>query len=738
MKYKSLFALAAASLTMLFACEKPVELGPEEVTIVSSDVPEEIPMVGGEYTVELKATLDWTVQNYEGEDVASWLSITPSNGKASADNQTIAIKVSENPEANRSFDIVFYGDIMHKATLTIFQQGPEGEAGSMTVAEFIEKADTENEYVLTGVIGDIATNVKYWGFTLKDETGTISCPFIGENVDEFLAMDMHTGDSVSIKGVYEFYSSKNEHQLSDGVVMSHKPVSIDGIETVSVSDFIAAADPFTMYRLTGEVSSSVNTQYCSFDLKDDTGTIVVWTVNNASDYANTLKKGDKVTLRGAYMWYEDESKHEVVDATIENVEAGETPVVGTPEGNGTAEDPYNVAAAYKFIDDGKYYGDADNPNVSPEKYVKGVITSIEEVDTGQYGNATYVISDGEGTAELEVYRGYYLNGEKFTSKDQIKVGDEVVVVGQLTRFFETYEFTKGSKIYSINDGGSGGEDPDDPTEEPTSATPITIAEFLQKPVNNTDWYELTGEIVSIVSGNAYGNFTIKDDTGSVYIYGMVQAWAGGKNDQSFNKIGLKVGDSVTLWSLRDEHDGQPQGGGSDIPAIYKSHEEGATVTYPEGTVFLTFPDGNQKSVSSYTDTWTAICDGYTFTIANFNNNKNGWSYIKCGREKAASVATIANATAMPELSSIEVSVDNVTKASSVNSVTLTIYSDEANSSQVGEPIAWTDYSAGVWEFAIPEGVQAENLYYKLTFDCAPHGSSNGIIQISKVTYIAAE
>ena len=358
--------------------------------------------------------------------------------------------------------------------------------------------------------------------------------------------------------------------------------------------------------------------------------------------------------------------------------------------------------------------------------------------TGQYGNATYVISDGEGTAELEVYRGYYLNGEKFTSKDQIKVGDEVVVVGQLTRFFETYEFTKGSKIYSINDGGSGGEDPDDPTEEPTSATPITIAEFLQKPVNNTDWYELTGEIVSIVSGNAYGNFTIKDDTGSVYIYGMVQAWAGGKNDQSFNKIGLKVGDSVTLWSLRDEHDGQPQGGGSDIPAIYKSHEEGATVTYPEGTVFLTFPDGNQKSVSSYTDTWTAICDGYTFTIANFNNNKNGWSYIKCGREKAASVATIANATAMPELSSIEVSVDNVTKASSVNSVTLTIYSDEANSSQVGEPIAWTDYSAGVWEFAIPEGVQAENLYYKLTFDCAPHGSSNGIIQISKVTYIAAE
>ena len=142
--------MAAASLTMLFACEKPVDLGPEEVTIVSEDVPAIMSMYGGEYTVELKATMDWTVQNYEGEEVTSWLSITPSSGKASAENQTIAINVAQNTEANRSFDIVFYGDIMHKATLTIFQQGPEGEAGSMTVAEFIEKADTET--LLSGEI----------------------------------------------------------------------------------------------------------------------------------------------------------------------------------------------------------------------------------------------------------------------------------------------------------------------------------------------------------------------------------------------------------------------------------------------------------------------------------------------------------------------------------------------------------------------------------------------------------
>ncbi len=599
--------MVAASLTMLFACEKPVDLGPEEVTIVSSDVPEEIPMDGGEYTIELKATLDWSVQNYEG-DVTSWLNITPSRGSASADNQTVSIKVLPNEGANRSFKIDFYGNIMHSASLTITQPGPDGDGESITVAKFLELKDTENEYVLTGKIGDLPNpNTSFKGFSISDGTGIITCAF-PKNIAEY---ELGTGDEVSIRGKYELYEDEGkepEDQLYGGTILSHTPASRDNIETVTISQFIENADMFQLYRLVGEVSGiKNNAPYYSFNLSDDSGeSVQVYSVNNADEYRNILKNGDTVTLIGAYLLY-GTSTHEVVDATIEKVEAGQ-----------------------------------------------------------------------------------------------------------------------------------GGEDPDDPTEEPTSATPITIAEFLQKPVNNTDWYELTGEIVSIVSGNAYGNFTIKDDTGSVYIYGMVQAWAGGKNDQSFNKIGLKVGDTVTLWSLRDEHDGQPQGGGSDIPAIYKSHEEGATVTYPEGTVFLTFPDGNQKSVSSYTDTWTAICGGYTFTIANFNNNRNGWSYIKCGREKAASVASIANATAMPELSSIEVSVDNVTMASSVNSVTLTIYSDEANSVQVGEPIAWTDYSAGVWEFTIPEGVQADDLYYKLTFDCAPHGSSNGIIQISKVTYIAAE
>ena len=600
MKYKSLLALAAASLTMVFACQKPVELA-EEISLSPAATSYEFPEEGGEYTIELTATVDWSLQGYDAE-VQKWLSVNPSSGAASDSPQTVTIKALANDGANRQADLVFYGNIMHKAGLTIIQKGPEGEGASITIAEFIERADTENEYVLTGVVGDIATSAKYWGFSLKDDTGTISCPFIGENSDEFKAMGIHTGDEVSIRGVYKFYTDKQQHQLSDGVVEKHTALDPAAVKTVTVAEFLDAKDKFAMYRMTGTVTGDINADFASFDLKDESGTVYVYTVNNASEYGSRLKAGDKVTLRGAYTEYN--GKDEVVDCTIESLEPGQ------------------------------------------------------------------------------------------------------------------------------------GGDPDEPATEPTSATPVTIAEFLDKTVNNTDWYELTGEIISIENGNAYGNFTIQDNTGSVYIYGMVKAWAGGKNDQSFNEIGVEIGDVVTLWTLRAEHNGNPQGGGSN-PAIYKSHEDGEAVTYPEGTAYLTFPDGNQKSVNNYTSEWQAIVGDYTYTLVNFNNNQNQWAYVKCGRKADPSVASISNDTPMPEITAIEVTADQL-KADKVNSIELSIYSDAGQQTLVADGIeADGALAAGILNFEIPEEYQAEGQYYKLTFDCAVAGG-NGPVQISKVTYIAAE
>ncbi len=120
-----------------------------------------------------------------------------------------------------------------------------------------------------------------------------------------------------------------------------------------------------------------------------------------------------------------------------------------PSGDGTtAESPMNVTKALDLIWGGQIpTGDA---------YVVGTISSIVEVSTG-YGNATYWISDdGTDAYQLEVYRGYWLEGEKFTDTEQIKEGDQVVVMGKLVLYtssstgVSTPEFTTGSRIISIN------------------------------------------------------------------------------------------------------------------------------------------------------------------------------------------------------------------------------------------------------------------------------------------------
>ncbi len=121
-----------------------------------------------------------------------------------------------------------------------------------------------------------------------------------------------------------------------------------------------------------------------------------------------------------------------------------------PAGSGTASDPYNIARCLEIINAGTY--------TSSAVYLTGIVSQIDNIDTS-YGNATYYLSDdGTTTGQLEIYRGYGLDGAKFTSTDAFKVGDKLVVYGVLTMYNTTPEVTTGSSIISIN-GEGGGNNP---------------------------------------------------------------------------------------------------------------------------------------------------------------------------------------------------------------------------------------------------------------------------------------
>lgn len=106
-------------------------------------------------------------------------------------------------------------------------------------------------------------------------------------------------------------------------------------------------------------------------------------------------------------------------------------------------------------------------------------------------------------------------------------------------------------------------------EKPEALNEVTVSEFIAASVSESEWYLLTGKITAITDATN-GRFTIQDDTASVPIYNMTNGWVG-ENDKSFAAIGLKVGDEVTLGTLRSEYNGNAQGGGSDVPAYYISH-----------------------------------------------------------------------------------------------------------------------------------------------------------------------
>lgn len=114
----------------------------------------------------------------------------------------------------------------------------------------------------------------------------------------------------------------------------------------------------------------------------------------------------------------------------------------------TPETAYTVAKALELI--------AAGEGLDAKVYVKGQITSIKEVNTEQFGNATYDISDDATAAnKLTVYRGYFYDNKHFTSNDQIKVGDVVVVYGKLVNYKNNTPQVTNSSIYSLNGVVSG-------------------------------------------------------------------------------------------------------------------------------------------------------------------------------------------------------------------------------------------------------------------------------------------
>ena len=134
--------------------------------------------------------------------------------------------------------------------------------------------------------------------------------------------------------------------------------------------------------------------------------------------------------------------------------------------------------------------------------------------------------------------------EALLNKDKVYIAYRYQCTSERASTWELKEF-------SIKEGVAPA-DGDDP-QPGTPAEEITIGEFLSKADPNTT-YRLTGTVKNI-SNTLYGNFDLVDETGSVYIYGLLDKDG---NAQKFESIGIKEGDTVTLEGKYKDYNGKAE------------------------------------------------------------------------------------------------------------------------------------------------------------------------------------
>lgn len=158
-----------------------------------------------------------------------------------------------------------------------------------------------------------------------------------------------------------------------------------------------------------------------------------------SKFANEVIPQGVFDITGIFTRYhnKDYDTWQIVLRSTDDLKASET--------GGTLEKPYTVAQALEKINAGTA-GDA-------KVYATGIIVKVKDVDTGTYGNGTFVISDDGKDTEgktLEVFRCFNIDGAKWTeeTKGILVPGKKVVVSGTLLDYNGTKEI-KGGNLISI-------------------------------------------------------------------------------------------------------------------------------------------------------------------------------------------------------------------------------------------------------------------------------------------------
>lgn len=394
---------------------------------------------------------------------------------------------------------------------------------------------------------------------------------------------------------------------------------------VSTIPEVRAGSDNEYYRVSGYVNTVVNTRYGNWWIQDETHDVlyIYGTINEFGVYSmHDLIPGDFVTVQGPRYTYG--TTIELQDVSVIDIERTLVrPVATSYEGRkvaaegeiitidldvkgenlvwGAHEDLYTVVGAepvgdyirvtlsvpanpmgYEYTtnitftvtgpNDKEYYTYVEFTQADANATVDVTASEVPNVPDGTIcrlsGYMTDLVNQAHGefymrdyTGDAYIYKAFDYDGNAFGDiPDQINEGDIITVVGTKTSDGQKCQL-ENVKITHCS-----------------YVTDAKVEDLLDLEDSTIDYYRLTGVVRNLrlaLDGtvNPYGNFDLVDETGSIYVYGLLTGWGGPK--KQFLNLGIKEGDTLTLVGYKSSYGGSPEIEG----AFYVSHTPADDVFY---------------------------------------------------------------------------------------------------------------------------------------------------------------
>ena len=367
-------------------------------------------------------------------------------------------------------------------------------------------------------------------------------------------------------------------------------------ETATCEQVIAGADGKT-FRVRASITQIANTHYGNMYVSDGTGTVYIYGTNDKDGKAANdpiaswgLEVGDIVTLEGPKTTYKGEA--ELQNVSVIKVEKWFVKMIN-PESAPTIEKEggiQKVKAAFKGK--GIIPTIADDCNWIHYKdmvITAGTVTAVEP-NPADTAVISFIIDPNEGAARKGAVTFLSTTGTASSS-----VTWEIVQKG----------------VSNPSGGGGGSQTGAD------GSTIVSIADFNAAPVSTEVWYQLTGTVKNLKDGDQYGNFDLVDESGSVYVYGLLSEKGGDK--KKFQELvaakGIKEGSKITIVGTRGEYNGKIEVMNAYFISIDEGGEGGSgSTTGADGSTIITVANFNAAAES--TDVWYQL----TGTISNLKDN----------------------------------------------------------------------------------------------------------------------